>query len=366
MSQRKLFNESLTRVVIAVIAQGAGFEKIDKSALDVISAIGLHYLSFLGRTIARLTSFASRQQSNLMDVVVAFKEIGITISDLILFRAKAISTDLVFPAALPQISLSTSFPEFSSQTTPHSFLYPFISQQLTSNSSNQTPFDQFPSSVISLIHPHHPSVPKYFPAYPPIYTYEWTATYPKRLTRAKDIRRVHTETKRQLENSLNTLTQLADSGDQFDDAFAPVGDEELSDEEAMGGGEEEDVEQQGPKDEEDEEERIRMSMGMGVGEGVGEAVGEGMGMEMDIDMGEEGRTFDEDDEQHGKDGSAADAERRGLDELPTASDRDLEGDGEQSADLSDGVSYEPPRVQMEQPGEGEDEDDDLFSNPYSL
>lgn len=157
-------------------------------------------LVFLGRSISRLTRYSLRNESNLLDVYSAFKELGIDYAELMTFRLKCIANEISFPYSLPSFQIHSSEPplvERLSQTnTIHSFLYPnasiiahhFIGQNMmdkkgnrnnnNNNSSSETimePHWQSRNPGISLIHPHPPHIPPFLPAFPPIHTYEQTA-----------------------------------------------------------------------------------------------------------------------------------------------------------------------------------------------
>ena len=186
-------------------------------------------LVLLGKTASRLTQSAGREQSNLHDVLAAFGELGVTKTSLLQFRLICAAERLLFPYQLPVFKIRTSEPSqierLSSASTVHSFLYPTKEllhylpppraeqSQLTVQHYNEEmrePHWQSTNAGISLIHPHPAHIPSFFPAFPPIFTYESTEAYPKRITNPEQKKEVNKKLKQQAESNTSRLGSLTE------------------------------------------------------------------------------------------------------------------------------------------------------------
>lgn len=76
------FSHSLSRVVAAQIAEAAGFEGVQESAVDILADLLLRYLGSLCSSAHGLAELAGRSQANLADVLLALEELGVTPDDL--------------------------------------------------------------------------------------------------------------------------------------------------------------------------------------------------------------------------------------------------------------------------------------------
>lgn len=76
------FSRAVARVVAAQIAESAGFDACQDSAVEILADLLLRYLGTLAASSHSYAELAGRSQANLADLLLALEEVGVAAEDL--------------------------------------------------------------------------------------------------------------------------------------------------------------------------------------------------------------------------------------------------------------------------------------------
>jgi len=76
------FSRAVARVAAAQIAESAGFDACQDSAIEILADLLLRYLTTICASSHSYAELAGRSQSNLADLLLALEELGVTPEDL--------------------------------------------------------------------------------------------------------------------------------------------------------------------------------------------------------------------------------------------------------------------------------------------
>eukprot|EP00298_Acanthocystis_sp_HF-20_P009340 c18249_g1_i1.p1 GENE.c18249_g1_i1~~c18249_g1_i1.p1 ORF type:complete len:175 (-),score=73.30 c18249_g1_i1:51-533(-) len=120
------FCAEILRSVVIQLAQTAGFEKAQESAINTLTDVLREYLIELANATRGHTQMSGRTESNFFDMQIAFEDYGVSLDDLYLYVSEV---DLILPS---DISLSPlpapptkQIPLFET-VPPPSFVPPFL------------------------------------------------------------------------------------------------------------------------------------------------------------------------------------------------------------------------------------------------
>ncbi|XP_077211299.1 TBP-associated factor 8 [Tasmannia lanceolata] len=70
------FGRAVTRIAVAQICEGTGFQSFQQSALEALSDIAIRYLLDLGRTVHFCANLAGRTECNVFDIIQGLEDLG--------------------------------------------------------------------------------------------------------------------------------------------------------------------------------------------------------------------------------------------------------------------------------------------------
>jgi hypothetical protein len=99
------FARHVLRVVVAQVCASFGFQSIEQFALETLVDVLQEYIEEIGYTSHSISEVASRTESNFHDVLFAFADLKVSISELMLFATQA--DEMPFSKPLPEFPMKT-------------------------------------------------------------------------------------------------------------------------------------------------------------------------------------------------------------------------------------------------------------------
>mmetsp|Transcript_8296 Transcript_8296/g.21201 ORF Transcript_8296/g.21201 Transcript_8296/m.21201 type:complete len:343 (+) Transcript_8296:89-1117(+) len=172
------YSRAVARVAAAQLAEAAGYEAVQESAVDMVAELAVRYLSELAAASHSYAELAGRTDTNAGDVLLAMEELGVSYDKLRQFLDT--QEEIPFAHVLPRYPISAqprhapTFEEKGEAPPPH--------------------------------------VPAFFPAFPDPHTYQSTAVFPARKQDKAAVRKKQAKGRQAAERALEALQQRAAPG----------------------------------------------------------------------------------------------------------------------------------------------------------
>ncbi|KAK9919071.1 hypothetical protein WJX75_009128 [Coccomyxa subellipsoidea] len=166
-------SRAIARVIVAQMAQGAGFERLQASAHESLADLLMRFMAELGSASHSYAELACRTSTNLSDVLLAFEDMGVRLEDLIQYANAEEEVPFAWPVAkYPVSKRPLTLPTFADRKEEA---------------------------------PKH--IPDYLPAFPDKHTYVETPAYAAHEKDARKQRAAADAAKRKAETALVKLHQ---------------------------------------------------------------------------------------------------------------------------------------------------------------
>jgi transcription initiation factor TFIID subunit 8 len=168
------FPREILKVAVAYICSNFGFQTAERAAHETLVDILQCFIDEVGFTTKRYTEHGNRIESNFHDLIFAFRELRISLRDLILFASATTNIDVPFTRAIPE------FPVRARAKQPRSLRFSEL--------------------------PMRPSyVPSFLPTFPEPHTFAKTPVYVEREKNPSIIRQLINTERSQIEENLTKL-----------------------------------------------------------------------------------------------------------------------------------------------------------------
>ncbi|KAJ4462221.1 putative transcription initiation factor TFIID subunit 8 [Paratrimastix pyriformis] len=172
------YGHAVSRLICAQLARKAGFDTSEQRALNIIASLLQQFLEMLGTTAKANAELCGRTESNLVDLLDSFAELGICVPDLRRHFIRMVEDEDYEP--------THTSPPFPRPAPP----------PLDVNFDEYREYREAPP----------PSIPRYLPLLPPVHTYKHTPAPPNRFNPGT-IMRLRVYIRRDIESALTRLSK---------------------------------------------------------------------------------------------------------------------------------------------------------------